>query len=93
MIRKDVVLWAEWSPKMIATYNLKQTGNNHYNGPCPKCGGRDGFYISEKNGALLFNCNQGFEFKQLVEIVRDDGTYPKQHSRCVHANANKGLRF
>ena len=24
MIWKDVVLWAEWSPKMIAAYNLKQ---------------------------------------------------------------------
>ena len=80
MIRKDVVLWAEWSPKMIAAYNLKQTGNNHYNGPCPKCSGHDRFYISEKNGALLFNCNQGCEFKQLVEIMRNDSTYPKQQA-------------
>ena len=80
MIRKDVVLWAEWSPKMIAAYNLKQTGNNHYNGPCPKCGGRDRFYIGEKNDALLFNCNQGCEFKQLVEIMRNEGTYPKQQA-------------
>ena len=80
MIWKDVVLWAEWSPKMIAAYNLKQTGNNHYNGPCPKCSGHDRFYIGEKNGALLFNCNQGCEFKQLVEIMRNNGTYPKHQA-------------
>ncbi|MDB3910866.1 AAA family ATPase [Paracoccaceae bacterium] len=80
MIQKIRVSWADWSPRMIDKYHLKKTGKNHYNGPCPQCGGHDRFFISEKNGALLFNCNQGCEFKQLVEIMRNDGTYPKQQA-------------
>ena len=74
------VSWAEWSPRMIDKYHLKKTGKNHYNGPCPQCGGHDRFFISEKNGALLFNCNQSCEFKQLVEIMRNDSTYPKHQA-------------
>ena len=72
---KRHVSWNEWSPKIIAKYFLKQTGPKHYNGPCPQCGGKDRFYISEQNGAVLINCNRGCEFKHLVEIMRDDGTY------------------
>jgi putative DNA primase/helicase len=63
---------------MINKYHLKKNGKNHYNGPCPQCGGKDRFYISEQNGALLFNCNQGCEFKQLVQVLRSDGTYPER---------------
>ena len=80
MNQKYDILWAEWSPRMINKYHLKKTGKNHYNGPCPQCGGEDRFYISKQNGALLFNCNQGCEFKQLVQIMRNDSTYPKQQA-------------
>jgi putative DNA primase/helicase len=76
--QKYNISWAEWSPRMINKYHLKKTGKNHYNGPCPQCGGKDRFYISEQNGALLFNCNQGCEFKQLVQVLRSDGTYPER---------------
>ena len=78
MNQKNDVSWAEWSPRMINKYHLKKTGKNHYNGPCPKCGGHDRFFISEKNGALLFNCNQGCKFKQLVQVLHSDGTYPER---------------
>ena len=78
MNQKYNISWAEWSPRMINKYHLKKTGKNHYNGPCPQCGGKDRFYISEQNGALLFNCNQGCEFKQLVQVLRSDGTYPER---------------
>jgi putative DNA primase/helicase len=76
--QKYNISWAEWSPRMINKYHLKKNGKNHYNGPCPQCGGKDRFYISEQNGALLFNCNQGCEFKQLVQVLRSDGTYPER---------------
>ena len=78
MNQKYNISWAEWSPRMINKYHLKKTGKNHYNGPCPQCGGKDRFYISEQNGALLFNCNQGCEYKQLVQVLRSDGTYPER---------------
>ena len=71
------VWWHEWSPKIIKKYHLKQTGPNHYNGPCPQCCGTDRFYISEKAGVIRINCNQGCEFKHLTEIMRDDGTWPE----------------
>jgi putative DNA primase/helicase len=76
--QKYNISWAEWSPRMINKYHLKKNGKNHYNGPCPQCGGKDRFFISEQNGALLFNCNQGCEFKQLVQVLRSDGTYPER---------------
>jgi putative DNA primase/helicase len=76
--QKYNISWAEWSPRMINKYHLKKNGKNHYNGPCPQCGGKDRFYISEQNGALLFNCNKGCEFKQLVQVLRSDGTYPER---------------
>ena len=78
MNQKNDISWAEWSPRMINKYHLKKTGKNHYNGPCPKCGGHDRFFINEKNGALLFNCNQGCKFKQLVQVLHSDGTFPER---------------
>jgi len=77
VMTQQQVWWAEWSPKIIAKYFLKKTGPNHYNGPCPQCCGNDRFYISEKAGVIRINCNQGCEFKHLVEIMRDDGTWPE----------------
>ena len=76
-MQQDQVSWNEWAPKIIAQYNLKKTGANHYNGPCPQCIGTDRFYISEKSGAVRFNCNQGCEFKDLVQTMRDDGAWPE----------------
>ena len=71
------VWWHEWSPKIVAKYNLKKTGVNHYNGPCPQCCGTDRFYMSEKAGVVRINCNQGCNFKDLTQTMRDDGAWPE----------------
>ena len=71
------VWWHEWAPKIIAKYNLKKTGVNHYNGPCPQCIGTDRFYMSEKAGVVRINCNQGCNFKDLTQTMRDDGAWPE----------------
>jgi len=71
------VWWHEWAPKIVAKYNLKKTGVNHYNGPCPQCCGTDRFYMSEKAGVVRINCNQGCNFKDLTQTMRDDGAWPE----------------
>jgi hypothetical protein len=71
------VWWHEWAPKIVAKYNLKKTGVNHYNGPCPQCIGTDRFYMSEKGGVVRINCNQGCNFKDLTQTMRDDGAWPE----------------
>ena len=71
------VWWHEWAPKIVAKYNLKKTGVNHYNGPCPQCIGTDRFYMSEKAGVVRINCNQGCNFKDLTQTMRDDGAWPE----------------
>lgn len=67
--------WSEYADKIISTYNMKKTGKDHYNSPCPKCGGRDRFYISNIDGIVFFNCNQGCTFTELKEIMESDGAW------------------
>jgi len=76
-ILKQDVPWQGYSFKIATKYDLKKDGSKHFSGPCPRCGGVNRFYIGEKNGNLLLNCNQGCEFKDLAQIMRDDGVYPE----------------
>ena len=77
IILKQDVPWQGYSFKIATKYDLKKDGSKHFSGPCPRCGGVNRFYIVEKNGTLLINCNQGCEFKDLAQIMRDDGVYPE----------------
>ena len=50
--------WHEYAPQVVQRYNLKPSGKERYNGPCPHCGGTDRFWINNHNGELRVNCNQ-----------------------------------
>lgn len=68
--------WDEYAPRIITRYNLKKTGKDHYNGPCPQCSGRDRFYISNINNEVKFNCNQGCSFEDIRTILEEDCVWP-----------------
>lgn len=72
--------WSEWSDKIIARYNLKRTGKDHYNGACPQCVGTDRFYISNKENKVVFNCNQGCDYLDIVTIMQEDLVWPTKQT-------------
>ena len=72
--------WDEWADRIITRYNMKRTGKDHYNGPCPCCIGTDRFYISNKNNRILFNCNQGCDAIDLITVMQEDNVWPIKQS-------------
>lgn len=69
--------WREYSQQVAARYNLKPTGKERYNGPCPSCGGTDRFWINSHNGEMKVNCNQCGDFKAIYSVMEDDGVIPR----------------
>lgn len=72
----EPVYWGEWADRIVTRYNLKKTGADHYNGPCPQCQGKDRFYISNINNEVKFNCNKGCSFVDIKTIMEEDGVWP-----------------
>lgn len=68
--------WSEYAPQIVTRYNMKKTGKDHFNGPCPVCVGSDRFYISNINGEVKFNCNQGCSFEDIRQIMEEDCVWP-----------------
>ena len=92
MNQKQHIPWSEWSSKIADKYNLKKTGQKHFNGPCPICGGDDRFYISDKGSGLLINCNKGCSFKDLAQQLRKDGVYPEFEATRVEPKPTSQLK-
>lgn len=69
--------WHEYAPQVVQTYNLKPTGKDRYNGPCPSCGGTDRFWINNHNGELRVNCNQCGDWKEVYSRMQSDGIVPQ----------------
>lgn len=69
--------WHEYATQVVQKYNLKPTGKERYNGPCPSCGGTDRFWINNHNGELRVNCNQCGDWKAIYANMQDDGIIPE----------------
>ena len=69
--------WSEYAPQVVQRYNLKPTGKERYNGPCPVCGGTDRFWINKHNGELRINCNQCGDWQAIYDGMRADGVIPE----------------
>jgi len=69
--------WSEYGPSVAARYNLKKSGPDRYNGPCPNCGGDDRFWIKSYNGEMKVNCNQCGDFKAIYAEMEASGVIPK----------------
>ena len=68
--------WHEYAPQLVQKYNLKPTGKERYNGPCPSCGGTDRFWINNHNGELRVNCNQCGDWKEIYANMQADCIIP-----------------
>ena len=71
------LFWSEYGQSVATRYNLKATGKDRYNGPCPSCGGTDRFWIKSHNGELRVNCNQCGDFKAIYGEMEADGVIPR----------------
>ena len=69
--------WHEYGPSVAASYNLKKSGPDRYNGPCPVCGGNDRFWIKSYNGEMKVNCNQCGDFKAIYAEMEAAGLIPR----------------
>lgn len=69
--------WAEWSAKIIADLNLKQTAKGEWHGACPNCGGVDRFWIAELAGEVKVHCRQCNDFKAITEAMRYRNIWPQ----------------
>ena len=69
--------WHEYAPQVVQRYNLKPSGKERYNGPCPHCGGTDRFWINNHNGELRVNCNQCGDWKAIYSDMQSDGVIPE----------------
>ena len=57
---------------------VKRTGSQHWNGPCPKCGGKDRFYIgnighcqcNQCDASFFLDDDKPFEHLDPLEIIR-----------------------
>ena len=68
--------WHEYAQQLVQKYNLKPTGKERYNGPCPSCGGTDRFWINNHNGELRVNCNQCGDWKEIYANMQADCAIP-----------------
>ena len=69
--------WSEYGQGIIDAYNLKQLAKGEWHGPCPNCGGKDRFWISNYHGEVRVNCRQCNDFKEITAILRKDGLLPE----------------
>ena len=65
----------EYKQSIIDALNLKKSGNQ-YEGPCPSCGGKDRFRISNYLGELKHHC-RGCDFDARNNILIDLKLIPK----------------
>ena len=71
-----ILYWSDYAAQIAQTYNLKPSGKERFNGPCPNCGGTDRFWAKSYNGELRVNCNQCGDFKAIYAAMQADGVTP-----------------
>ena len=54
--------YSTYAPAIIQTLNLIKATLEEYTGPCPKCGGKDRFRISNFHGDLKHHCRKDCDF-------------------------------
>ena len=73
----------EYADRLIQELSLKRKSGNEYGDvPCPHCGGKDRFYITDYNGELRHHCRKDCDFierdkelqrRDLVPIWKPEG--------------------
>jgi len=48
--------WEEYGSRIISELGLKKTAQGEYHGACPNCGGKDRFWINQKDGLVKVHC-------------------------------------
>ena len=54
--------YSTYAPAITKALNLKKATSDEYTGPCPNCGGKDRFRISNFHGDLKHHCRKACDF-------------------------------
>lgn len=71
-----------------------QKGRPRYNGPCPRCGGQDRFWVAQGAAALLLQCSHDCTYTQLLDALglsNRDGSPARRAEVRVAATRNPWL--
>jgi len=72
----------EYADRLIQELSLKRKSGNEYGDvPCPNCGGKDRFYISELNGELKHHCRKDCDFIERDKALQIRGLLPDTPSK------------
>lgn len=89
--------WDEYSDRIKNHYNMKKTGHERYNGPCPHCGGADRFWINSYENQVKVHCNQCNDFSAIMRCMVFDDIIPPPneiaHSKATKSPVNDNSEF
>ena len=69
--------WEEYSSRIISELGLKKTAQGEYHGACPNCGGKDRFWINQKDGLVKVHCRQCSDFQAIADRLRSSSLMPQ----------------
>ena len=82
----------EYADRLIQELSLKRKSGNEYGDvPCPNCGGKDRFYISELNGELKHHCRKDCDFIERDKALQIRGLLPDTPSKTKQTYHEKKL--
>ena len=85
------LLYSTYAPVIIQALNLKKATSDEYTGPCPKCGGKDRFRISNFHGDLKHHCRRDCDFIARNNELISRGLLPERENRLQPYHVMKQL--
>ena len=64
--------WDRYAPSIISELNLKETSKDEWHGPCPNCGGKDRFWITNIRATLRHTVGNE-DFAAINDALSDMG--------------------
>jgi len=73
--------YSTYAPAIIQALNLKKATSDEYTGPCPYCGGKDRFRISNFHGDLKHHCRKDCDFIERNKELISRGLLPEWENK------------
>ena len=78
---------------LAAALQLRRVGRNRWRGPCPRCGGKTRFQVTEsRDGHPLVWCFGGCQFRDIASVLVDLGLWPRPLERTPAERRDYGRR-
>ncbi|MGB2409677.1 MAG: primase-helicase zinc-binding domain-containing protein, partial [Paracoccaceae bacterium] len=80
-----------YAPAIVQALDLKKATSDEYSGPCPNCGGKDRFRISNFHGNLKHHCRKDCDFIARNNQLIGRGLLPEWENRLQPYHVMKQL--